>query len=54
LERPQVYAWPAPLDPGTRVEDGRRFRVVAVVDCGEDAVVIDRLLEVEPEPSLIA
>jgi hypothetical protein len=32
------------------VEDGRRFRVVAVVDCGQGAVVIDRLLEVEPEP----
>jgi hypothetical protein len=47
-----VHVWPHPLDPGETLttEDGRRFKVTAVVDCGADAVVVDRLLEVEPEP----
>jgi hypothetical protein len=44
-----IYSWPVPLDPGDTLttENGQRFRVVAVVDLGMDAVV-DRLVEVEP------
>jgi hypothetical protein len=47
-----VYTWPVALDPGDTLttEDGRRFRVTAVVEIGKDAVVVDRLLEVEPDP----